>query len=90
MNAHADHVLKDGTPVGVSSGTIYSYFYREVLSHGAIDVDQARDRQRGRRASGATTAGASRTSAPRSSASPTSSEGRNDQVDTAALTAAAG
>jgi vanillate/3-O-methylgallate O-demethylase len=41
MNVHADHLLKDGRPVGVSSGTIYSYFYREVLSHGSIDADQA-------------------------------------------------
>ena len=28
MNVHADHVLKDGRPIGVSSGTIYSYYYR--------------------------------------------------------------
>jgi vanillate/3-O-methylgallate O-demethylase len=40
MNAHADHVLKDGAPVGVSGGTIYSYFHRQVLSHGVLDVDQ--------------------------------------------------
>ena len=41
MNIHADHLLKDGRPIGVSSGTIYSYHYREVLSHANIDVDQA-------------------------------------------------
>ena len=40
--AHADHILKDGHPVGISSGTIYSYFFREVLSMGCIDLDQSR------------------------------------------------
>ena len=52
MNAHADHVLKDGAPVGVSGGTIYSYFHRQVLSHGVLDVDRIEHRQRGRRAMG--------------------------------------
>jgi len=42
MLAHADHVLKDGREVGVSSGTIYSYYFREVLSLGTIDVDLAK------------------------------------------------
>jgi vanillate/3-O-methylgallate O-demethylase len=37
--AHADHILKDGRPIGISSGTIYSYYFREVLSMGCIDVD---------------------------------------------------
>jgi glycine cleavage system aminomethyltransferase T len=37
--AHADHVLNNGRPVGVSSGTVYSYFYREVLSMGCLDLD---------------------------------------------------
>ena len=41
MNVHADHVLKDGRPIGVSSGTIYSYFYRQVISLGAIEIGQA-------------------------------------------------
>ena len=40
MNIHADHVLKDGRPIGVSSGTAYSYFYRHVMSHGILDVDE--------------------------------------------------
>jgi glycine cleavage system aminomethyltransferase T len=40
MNVHADHVLKDGRPIGVSSGTVYSYFYRQVISLGAIDIGQ--------------------------------------------------
>ena len=40
MNIHADHLLKDGRPIGWSSGTIYSYFHRQVLSLGSIDVDQ--------------------------------------------------
>jgi len=39
---HADHVTKDGRAVGVSSGTTYSYYYREVISHCSIDRDQAR------------------------------------------------
>ena len=42
MLAHADHVLKDGREVGVSSGTIYSYYFREVLSLGTIDVNLAK------------------------------------------------
>lgn len=36
--AHADHVLKGGRRVGVSSGTIYSYYFREFLSMGCIDL----------------------------------------------------
>lgn len=40
--AHADHVLKDGCEIGYSSGTIYSYFFREVLSHGCIDIGAAK------------------------------------------------
>ena len=41
MNSHADHLLKDGKPIGWSSGTIYSYFFREVISHACLDVEQA-------------------------------------------------
>ena len=37
--AHADHVLIDGRPVGVSSGTAYSARFREVISHGCLDLD---------------------------------------------------
>ena len=37
--AHADHVAKDGRAVGYSSGTIYSYYHREVLSMGCLDLD---------------------------------------------------
>jgi vanillate/3-O-methylgallate O-demethylase len=40
MNIHADHVLKDGRSVGVSSGTIYSYFHRQVMSMGVLDVEE--------------------------------------------------
>jgi len=40
--AHADHILKDGRPAGVSSGTIYSYYFREVLSMGCIDLDASK------------------------------------------------
>ena len=39
--AHADSVLKNGKRVGISSGTIYSYYFREVLSMVCIDIDQA-------------------------------------------------
>jgi vanillate/3-O-methylgallate O-demethylase len=40
--AHADHVLREGYPVGISSGTTYSYYFREVLSMGCIDVDTSK------------------------------------------------
>jgi len=40
--AHADHLLKDGRQVGISSGTIYSYHFREVLSMACIDIDLAK------------------------------------------------
>ena len=40
MNVHADHVLKEGRPIGISSGTAYSYYYRQVMSHGILDVDE--------------------------------------------------
>ena len=36
---HADRVLLDGREVGVSSGNIYSYHFREALSMGCIDAD---------------------------------------------------
>lgn len=35
---HADRVLLDGREVGVSSGNIYSYHFRESLSLGCIDA----------------------------------------------------
>jgi glycine cleavage system aminomethyltransferase T len=38
---HADLVTKGGQVVGVSSLAVYSYYYRRMLSHCAIDVDQA-------------------------------------------------
>jgi glycine cleavage system aminomethyltransferase T len=41
QNVHADHVLKDGRSIGVSSGTIYSYYYRQVMSMGSVAVDEA-------------------------------------------------
>jgi glycine cleavage system aminomethyltransferase T len=40
--AHADHILKDGHPVGISSGTIYSYYFHEVLSMGCVDLDASK------------------------------------------------
>ncbi len=39
--AHADHLYQDGRRIGYSSGTIYSYHFREVLSMACIDVDAA-------------------------------------------------
>jgi glycine cleavage system aminomethyltransferase T len=39
--AHADHVVVDGKKVGFSSGTAYSYYFREVLSMATIDRDVA-------------------------------------------------
>lgn len=38
---HADLVTKDGRQIGISSATTYSYYYREVISHCTIDVDQS-------------------------------------------------
>ncbi|MGW0707924.1 aminomethyl transferase family protein [Streptomyces sp. NPDC002643] len=38
---HADLVTKDGKQVGISSVVAYSYYYREMISHCAIDVDLA-------------------------------------------------
>jgi len=40
--AHADHVLKDGRRIGVSSSTIYSAYFREVLSMRCIDLEHAK------------------------------------------------
>ena len=40
--AHADHVLKDGREIGYSSGTIYSYSFREFLSQGCVDIADAK------------------------------------------------
>jgi len=37
----ADQVLKDGNVVGVSSGRMYSYFYRQMLSLCSLDVEVA-------------------------------------------------
>lgn len=39
--AHADHLVRNGKRVGYSSGTIYSYYFREVISMACIDADQA-------------------------------------------------
>ena len=35
-------ILKDGHPVGMSSATIYSYYFREVLSMGCVDLDASK------------------------------------------------
>ncbi len=35
---HADQVLRDGRLVGVSSGRMYSYYYRRVISLCSVDV----------------------------------------------------
>jgi len=36
---HADRILLNGKEVGVSSGNIYSYYFRESLSMGCIDTE---------------------------------------------------
>jgi vanillate/3-O-methylgallate O-demethylase len=41
MMAHADHIVQGDKRVGYSSGTIYSYYFREVLSMACIDVELA-------------------------------------------------
>lgn len=43
--AHADRVLLDGSEVGVSSGNIYSYHFRESLSLGCVDSALAKPGQ---------------------------------------------
>jgi vanillate/3-O-methylgallate O-demethylase len=40
---HADLVTKGGKEVGVASAGVYSYYYRELLTHCVIDIDQAED-----------------------------------------------
>ena len=37
--AHANHVLKGRRPIKVSSGTIYSHYFRAVVSMATIDVE---------------------------------------------------
>jgi glycine cleavage system aminomethyltransferase T len=40
---HADHVLdKNGGRIGISSGTTYSYYYREMISQCIIDKEYAK------------------------------------------------
>jgi glycine cleavage system aminomethyltransferase T len=39
--AHADHITKNGSEIGYSSGTAYSYHYREFLSMACLDLDAA-------------------------------------------------
>ncbi|MEZ5897127.1 MAG: hypothetical protein R3C51_12090 [Parvularculaceae bacterium] len=39
--AVADRVTKDGKDIGIASGTIYSYYFRKVLSLCTIDIAQA-------------------------------------------------
>jgi glycine cleavage system aminomethyltransferase T len=36
---HADRVTRDGVQIGVSSLAVYSYYYREMISHSTISVD---------------------------------------------------
>lgn len=40
-NIHADLVLKDGKQVGVSSGRVYSQYYREMISMCVLDIEHA-------------------------------------------------
>ena len=39
--AHADAVHHGGEPVGVSSGTTYSFYYRKIISLCTLDIDVA-------------------------------------------------
>lgn len=39
--SHGDHILKNGKKIGWSTGTIYSYYYREVISHATLDLAEA-------------------------------------------------
>jgi glycine cleavage system aminomethyltransferase T len=41
MMAHADRVLKDGRVVGIASAPVYSLYYRDVITHGTVDLDVA-------------------------------------------------
>lgn len=41
MIAHADYVTHAGKPVGISSGTCYSYYFRKMISFCTIDRDCA-------------------------------------------------
>jgi vanillate/3-O-methylgallate O-demethylase len=34
--------MEDGRQIGISSGTTYSYYFREVLSMGCIDLEVSR------------------------------------------------
>ena len=82
--AHADYILKDGREIGFSSGTIYSYYFREVISMATIDVEFAKIGtevivqwgDHGRRIKNV------RATVERF---PYLSEGRNDEVDTSKL-----
>jgi len=38
---HADLVTLNGDPVGISSVAVYSYYYRKMISHCSIDVENA-------------------------------------------------
>jgi len=40
--AHADYILQGDRVIGFSSGTIYSYYFREVISMATIDVESAK------------------------------------------------
>jgi glycine cleavage system aminomethyltransferase T len=42
MVGHADHLRKDAKPIGYSSGTIYSYYFRQVMSMACIDVEHSK------------------------------------------------
>jgi vanillate/3-O-methylgallate O-demethylase len=39
---HADHILRTAAPVGISSGTIHSYYFHEVLSMDCVEVDASK------------------------------------------------
>ena len=37
---HADLVTQGGDEVGISSLAVYSYYYREMISHAVVDADR--------------------------------------------------
>jgi vanillate/3-O-methylgallate O-demethylase len=87
MNVHADHVLADGRSIGVSSGTVYSYFHRHVMSMGVLDVA---DTEIGREVVVQWGDHGGRIKDVRATVAqfPYLTEERNDAVDTAALASA--
>jgi vanillate/3-O-methylgallate O-demethylase len=82
--SHADHVTKDGKSVGVSSGTVYSYHYRKMISLCTLDIAQA---TQGNEVTVQWGAHGKRIKSIRAKVDrfPYLNEGRNQDIDTAAI-----